>query len=132
MKKVIERTTVFLIGAAGYSFIEICWRGFTHWTMTLTGGLCFLLIYLTDESYEGEPLLKKCLVGSLIITFFELFVGTIVNIVLKWNVWDYSSLRFNLWGQICPLYFVLWYLLCMPTLWLCRQLRRLFEPGIAQ
>ncbi len=25
--------------------VEILWRGYTHWTMTLTGGVCFLVLY---------------------------------------------------------------------------------------
>ncbi|MBQ8510238.1 MAG: hypothetical protein IJ493_10070 [Clostridia bacterium] len=125
MRKLSEYSAVYSIGAAGYSLLEILWRGFTHWTMALTGGLCFLLIYITDNAHEDAPLWKKCLAGSLIITFFELLVGIIVNIILHWDVWDYSSMKFNLWGQICPLYSALWYLLCMPAAWLCRRLKRL-------
>ena len=34
---------LFLIGSFGYGSLELLWRGFTHWTMALTGGLAYLL-----------------------------------------------------------------------------------------
>ena len=42
MVKKGELLSVFSIGAAGYSLLEILWRGNTHWTMTLAGGICFM------------------------------------------------------------------------------------------
>ena len=118
--------TVFLIGAAGYSFIEILWRGYTHWTMTLTGGICLVLIFLMNESLPDVTLGTKCMLGSALITSAELIVGVTVNIILKWNVWDYSSVPLNFMGQICLPYTVLWYFLCIPVLWFCTQMGRLF------
>ena len=49
--------------------------------------------------------------------------GVVCNLALGWRVWDYSLLWGNLWGQICPLYSSLWFLLCIPvfgSLSLCR------------
>ena len=123
MRKISEMLSVFLIGAGGYLVIELLWRGYSHWTMALTGGMCFLCIYLTELSFADEPLWKKCLVGSLFITLSELVVGFVVNILLSWNVWDYSDRIIHLFGQICPLYSVLWFLLCIPCVYLCRCIR---------
>ena len=39
----------------------------------------------------------------------------LVNRRLKLGVWDYSNRRFNIKGQICPLYSALWALLCLPV-----------------
>ena len=39
-----EASVIFVVGEIGYSLLEILWRGYTHWTMSLTGGLCFLLM----------------------------------------------------------------------------------------
>mgnify|MGYP002274557567 FL=1 len=53
----------------------------------------------------------------------ELAFGVVCNLALGWRVWDYSLLWGNLWGQICPLYSSLWFLLCIPifgSLSLCR------------
>ena len=38
----------------------------------------------------------------------ELLCGLLVNRALGWAVWDYSAQPGNLWGQICPLYTLLW------------------------
>lgn len=124
MSRYLEYGTVYLIGACGYTLIEILWRGYSHWTMTLTGGLCFLVIYLSEIVFFGAPLWKRCVVGSLCISFAELTVGFVVNILLGWGVWDYSDMMFNVCGQVCLLYSGLWFLLCMPVAYLCRLLRR--------
>ena len=44
-KRLREYLGLFLLGAAGYSLLEVLWRGYTHWTMGVTGGL-FLAILL--------------------------------------------------------------------------------------
>ena len=56
--------------------------------------------------------------GAIIITLLELIVGTIVNIILGWNVWDYSNLPGNLWGQTCPQFTVLWFFLSAVAVYL--------------
>lgn len=48
MVKKEEIVSVFSIGAVGYSLLEILWRGNTHWTMTLAGGICFVGIHLSN------------------------------------------------------------------------------------
>ena len=118
--------TVFLLGAAGYTLLEIIWRGYSHWTMTLTGGFCMALLFLLNESMTSWDLSSKCLVGCLLITSVEFVVGVFVNLILKWNVWDYSSIPINFMGQICLPYTVLWYFLCIPVMWVCTQLGKFF------
>ena len=110
----MEKLKIFLIGAIGYSIIEILWRGYTHWTMSLTGGICFLLIYMIFTKYNYMPIIAKCLLGTAVITTMELIVGCVVNLYLKWNVWDYSGYHYQLFGQICLFYSVMWFLLCIP------------------
>lgn len=46
----------FFFGGLLYSFIEILWRGHTHWTMGLTGGAALLGIYAVNEKYKRLPL----------------------------------------------------------------------------
>lgn len=123
MSKTKEFFTVYAIGAAGYSLLEIIWRGFTHWTMALTGGMCFWLVYRIGEKFSELSLWKRCLMGCAAITAVELGVGCLVNLALKMDVWDYSGQPFDLWGQVCPLYSALWFLLCGPLFLLSRLLR---------
>ncbi len=121
-----EYSAVYVIGALGYSIIEIIWRGNTHWTMTLTGGVCFVLVYFTNLRMRFKKLWEKCLFGSGIITSVEFSVGCLVNLVLKWNVWDYSGMHFNILGQVCLLYSGLWFLLCVPLCGLTSFLHGVF------
>lgn len=122
--KMKEFLIVFCIGAVGYSLLEILWRGFTHWTMALTGGICFWFIYSICMRYPNMPLLGKCLWGALVITAVEFIVGCIVNRGLHMQVWDYSNQPLNLYGQICLTYSALWFLLCIPITYLSQGIKK--------
>lgn len=114
MKKVLKLTAkylcLFVVGGIVYNLIEILWRGYSHWTMFILGGICFICLGLINEFIPWDmPLCIQMLIGAVIITTLEYITGYIVNIKLGMNVWDYSDLPFNLDGQICILFSVLWY-----------------------
>ncbi len=111
---------IFIFGGIYYCFLEALFRGYTHWTMGITGGACFLGLFLISIKGQKQPLLLLCLEGSLLITALEFTAGSIVNLLLGWHVWDYSSLRFHLFGQISLLYSIVWFFLCIPGIKLCR------------
>lgn len=99
-----------VIGGRLYTWIELLCRGRTHWTMFILGGICFVVLGLLNE-YKIPwhwCLLRQAIAGACIVTIFEFITGCVVNLWLGWNVWDYSSLPFNLMGQICLYYFLLW------------------------
>lgn len=101
---------LLLVGGITYVGIEILWRGYSHWTMFLLGGLCFICCGLLNEIIPWEmALYKQMFIGAIIITLLEFITGAIVNIKLGWNVWDYSNLPLNVCGQICPIFFIAWY-----------------------
>ena len=124
MKKFKEYAIVYCVGSVCYSLLEVLWRGFTHWTMTLTGGFCFLCYYIFTNKKKKWRLWKKCLCGSGIITAIELLVGCVVNRICRWHVWDYSHMFGNILGQVCVLYSILWFALCVPVTQLCALLRK--------
>lgn len=106
---------LFLIGGGVYAWLEVLWRGYTHWTMFLLGGVCFVVMGLLNE-YKIPwhwCLLRQSIVSACVITVLEFAAGYIVNIRLGWQVWDYSDLPFSLYGQICLYYFLLWIPLSM-------------------
>ena len=117
---------MFALGAGVYPVVELVWRGHTHWTMSVTGGLCTLLIHLCSRRMSGRSLAAKCAAGCAVITCTEFSVGCVVNRLLGWNVWDYSSAPLNILGQICPLYSVFWFMLSLPVICVSRwlELRR--------
>lgn len=101
---------LFYIGGAIYTLIELLWDGSTHWSMFVISGICFVIMGLLNEykfSWKGS-LFVQSLVSAIIITIFEFFTGCIVNIRLGLNVWDYSNLPFNLLGQICLYFSLIW------------------------
>ena len=52
-----------VLGGLAYMGIELLWRGRTHWTMGVLGGVCFVLIGLLDEVQEHPPLPLQMLQG---------------------------------------------------------------------
>lgn len=100
---------LFNIGGLLYIILELLWRGWSHWTMFLLGGICFITLGLINELIPWEmPLWQQVLIGTCIITALEFVIGCIVNLWLGWAVWDYSNLPGNILGQICPQFFLLW------------------------
>ena len=104
---------IFIVGAAGYAGVEYLYRGYTHWTMVLTGGACLLAFYCYTKETKDTPLLVQAAAGACIVTVFEFCVGVVVNLWYGWHVWDYSREPSNLLGQICPLFSFIWFLLCL-------------------
>lgn len=122
---------IFAIGAVGYGLIECIFRGYTHWTMMLTGGACLLTFYYFNREFKKTPLVLKALWGALMITLYEFAVGLIVNLWFGWHVWDYSGQFGNILGQICPAFTLLWFFLCLCGLLISRGLYygyRYFQP----
>ncbi len=113
---------VYIIGSIMYGIIEVIFRGYTHWSMILTGGACFLLFYLLNFSLNMN-LLQKCLLSMFIITSLEFVVGYFVNIVFGLNVWNYTELPFNYMGLVCPLYSGIWFLFGIPMTFLASFIR---------
>jgi uncharacterized membrane protein len=113
MKKTMSRSIVtaaqFVLGGLVYCGIEVAYRGYTHRSMLAAGGLCFVLLCLLARSRVG--LFTGAAIGALVITAVELAVGAVVNLWLGMGVWDYSRQPFNLWGQICLLFTLKWFVL---------------------
>lgn len=116
---------IFVFGGFLYGLIEILWRGRTHLSMLLTGGFCSCILYRLTAL--NKPIRKCCVYSSCMITLLEFVVGCFVNLLLKLDVWDYSRCKFNILGQICPLYSFFWLILSIPVLFLLKALRKHIE-----
>lgn len=101
-----------LTGGIGYGALEVVWRGYTHISMILAGGFCFTVILLLNHTMRNAPFLCRCFLCTGVVVLTEFLVGLLVNRILHLGVWDYSGLRFNLLGQICLEFSLLWFLLC--------------------
>ena len=127
MNKLLKYYTLGTLGGTVYVFIELMWRGYSHWSMFLLGGICFITLGLINEVIPWEmPLTAQMLIGCAIITMLEFITGCIVNLWLGWNVWDYSDLPYNLLGQISVVSSVGWYFLSAVGIVLDDWLRYIF------
>ena len=119
----MEYPLLFALGGAAYAALEIVWRGGTHWTMFLAGGVCLCwLQWLACQ--PGLSLAGASLAGAAGVTGLEFAVGLFCTRVLHLSVWDYSREWGNLAGLICPKYTLLWLLLCTWVVLVMRSLQK--------
>ena len=108
IRKAKKYSLLFILGAIGYAAIETIWRGHTHWSMMIAGGLCFMLFSIVADKMKDKPILVKAGVCAVGVTAIEFVFGVVFNLWLKMDVWDYSNMPLNLLGQICPLFSLIW------------------------
>ena len=125
MKKLsIYYSLLFLIGFFGYGLLEIVWRGYTHPTMGLAGGLSLCFLSIINEKLKQLKLIYKAILGGLFITTIEFLIGILMNVGLKIQIWEYSTMPFNLFGQIWLSFSVFWCALSIPMMWMTTIIRR--------
>ena len=123
--RVAKLTFAFILGSGVYSILEIIYRGYTHPSMVVTGGVCGAVIYAFANS--KIKYLNAVLLSALFITAAELTAGLIVNRLMGLNVWDYSHYKINFLGQICPRFSLIWLILSFIAVPLCRYMdKKLF------
>jgi uncharacterized membrane protein len=96
--------------------------------MIAVGGLCFVLIGLINEGILGwdMPLLLQMTIAAAIVTGVELAAGLVLIVWLGLGIWDYSDLPGNLWGQIAPQFFIVWWFLSLAGILLDDYIRYWF------
>lgn len=109
---------LFLAGGGLYVALECFWRGHSHISMFLTGGVAVVLINGFATRYSHLPLVLTSAICAVIITALEFLAGAVVNVRLGLGVWDYSHLRYQLYGQVCLRYSLLWFALSVPAVWI--------------
>ena len=102
MKKLSEYLFLWALGGTLYYSIELMFRGFSHWSMFLLGGICLLFFWLQGSKTEwSDPMWVQVIRCTIFVVSCEFITGIIVNKWLGWGVWDYSDEPFHLFGQIC-------------------------------
>lgn len=104
-----KEAILFAAGGVIYAGVEILWRGYTHWTMAMLGGILFVLIGGLNNWLPWEmSLVLQGTVGAVLVTAVELIAGLILNRWMGLGIWDYSNLPWNFMGQICLQFFLAW------------------------
>lgn len=101
-----------------YFFLEVAWKTFSGEPESISWTMLALAIFLAIplERCGAElpwemPLPVQAVICGLTITAAEFCAGIVLNIWLGMNVWDYSSMPYNLMGQICTRFTALWCIL---------------------
>ena len=118
--EVLYQFFLFLVGGSGYVALEFLWRGRSHISMFLAGGVCFLLLGQLDRIKLSPA--AKCILGAAVITIVELFAGLLAN--RDHRVWDYRQMPYNFMGQICLCYSLLWIPVSFGAMMLYRALNK--------
>lgn len=117
MQTAVMSLLKLIIGGTIYYMLEILARGYSHPSMFLLGGICFLLCGVINNELIGHTgMWEKMALCMITITILEFLTGLIVNGILHLNVWDYSRMPFHVLGQICLPYMILWFFLSYPAL----------------
>ena len=112
----------FILGATLYPLIELLFRGRTHFSMSLLGGICAAFIAWVDYILGKRTYILKALSSAVLITELEFITGMIVNRLLQMNVWDYTALPFQFAGQISLIFSFYWFCLSLGAMVLFRLL----------
>lgn len=108
-KQLAKYAYLFWFGGSFYVTLEVIYRQYSHISMLILAGLVFIIIDLLNEIWGWETsLILQILVGTVIATIGEFITGCVVNLWLGLNVWDYSNLPFNLYGQVCLQFTLIW------------------------
>lgn len=127
MEGIKKNAAFFAVGGVGYGTLEMLWRGRTHWTMIIAGGICFVIFSKIAKKYKKRNIMFKSLLCALSVTAVEFVFGLVFNIILGMDVWDYSGLPLNFLGQICLLYTALWMILATAFLPLADVMNKKLE-----
>jgi uncharacterized membrane protein len=113
-KRWVKYICLWLVGGSLYYLTEMIYRGQSHPAMFIVGGLAFLLCGVLNEGLSWDtPLVEQILWADFGVVILEFVSGWILNIQLGLDIWDYSLLPWNLMGQICLPYALLWLPLCL-------------------
>ena len=113
-------------GGFSYFTLELIYNGDSHWISFVFGIICFEIV--GKIRLLNLNILIKCLLCGLFITAFEFFMGVIFNLILNWNIWNYSMFFLNISGQICLYFSLIWIILSFPAIKLHQALSQAINP----
>lgn len=124
----MKNLTIFVLMGIVYVCIEVFFSAFTghDWSlvgtssvwMFIVGGYLGLTVGKFSNYKHNVKYPLDVIAGAGLITLVELISGIILNIWLKFDIWDYSSSKFNFLGQIDYIHSFCWLLLTPMIFWL--------------
>lgn len=116
MKRIL---TIWAALGCMYVTLEICFRGHSHPSMLIVGGLCGVLVGAINQrpGFYRAPVIVQSVAGAFIVLAVEFVSGCVLNLWLGLGVWDYSNQPGNVLGQVCPAFGLLWFLIMPLAIW---------------
>lgn len=115
MKRIL--TLWGLLGAA-YVALEVLFRGYSHPSMLIVGGLCGVLVGAINQrpGFFRAPVIVQAVIGALIVLAVEFVSGCVLNLWLGLGFGTIQISRGTCWGRfarrsafcgssLCPLQF---------------------------
>ena len=121
-----RNATIFIIFGLIYGLLEILWRGYTSLSMIIVGGICGLIVGLINEKFNYS-VLSQMVIGMVIVTVIEFVSGYVLNIKLGLGIWDYSNMKYNFMGQICPQFSMVWFFLSYAIIYIDDYIRKVMK-----
>ena len=121
--------TIFTLMGICYVFIEVAFSslvslkpaliGQSSLWMFLVGGLLGFTLGKMNEIKTTRNLIYplNIFAGAAMITIIELISGIILNKLLGFDIWDYSSAKYNFLGQIDLIHSTCWVILTPFVFW---------------
>lgn len=75
MKNKALNCCLFSFGYTAYSLIELAFRRYTHFTMGIAGGLCFVALYHVFNRLKKASLLKNALLVRALSLLLNLLLA---------------------------------------------------------
>ena len=125
----MKKLTIFTIVGIVYVCVEVFFSAITSMQLRLTGQSSVWMFMLGGVIGVILSQLNKfksiklyypinVILSGLLITLAELASGIILNRICKFDIWDYSSSKYNFLGQIDALHSTCWILISPFGFWL--------------
>ena len=121
-----RNATIFIIFGLIYGLLEILWRGYTSLSMIIVGGICGLIVGLINEKFNYS-VLSQMVIGMVAVTVIEFVSGYVLNIKLGLGIWDYSNMKYNFMGQICPQFSMACFFLSYAIIYIDDYIRKVMK-----
>lgn len=113
LKRLMEYVFLWTLGGSLYYSFEMLFRGFSHMSMFVLGGICMVFFAVQGRAMcWREPMWIQVIRCTIFVTACEFITGIIVNKWMRLAVWDYSDQPFQLFGQICLPFATIFSALC--------------------
>lgn len=108
----IKTLILFFTGFCLYITIEVLFRGYSYPAMGICAGISILLLDQINNKISWDvDILWQGIIGSIIVTLFELIIGEYTKLSGLPAMWDYTNIPFNFDGVICLPFSLVWIVL---------------------